>query len=76
MPQKKNARFGSKPSFSLTATIIKINLNYLQRSLRIFFNMLYKKHYEHKVAITDTEDMKTLKRNSLKVIQEYNILKF
>lgn len=57
----------------LTTTIIKINLDYLQRSLRIFFNMIYKKHYEHKVAITDIDNNQI---NSLKVIQEDNILKF
>lgn len=57
----------------LTTTIIKINLDYLQRSLRIFFNMIYKKHYEHKVAITDIDNTQI---NSLKVIQEDNILKF
>lgn len=57
----------------LTTTIIKINLDYLQRSLRIFFNMIYKKRYEHKVAITDIDNTQI---NSLKVIQEDNILKF
>lgn len=35
--------------------------------------MIYKKHYEHKVAITDIDNTQI---NSLEVIQEDNILKF